>query len=97
MSTINLEADLEEQAAALDERKWTALQTEITMNVANAKWWAFVGECDRAAEFVRLGLITRATAADYLHSAATYNALFYEYGADRVQAAMAAALESRAA
>jgi hypothetical protein len=97
VSTINLEADLEEQAAALDERKWTALQTEITMNVANAKWWAFVGECDRAAEFVRLGLITRATAADYLHSAATYNALFYEYGADRVQAAMAAALESRAA
>ena len=94
---INLEADLEEQCAALDERKWTALQTEITMNVANAKWWAFVGECDRAAEFVRLGLITRTIAADYLHNAATYNALLYEYGTDRVQKVMANALQSEAA
>jgi hypothetical protein len=95
--TINLEADLEEQAAAMDQRTWTALQTEITMSIANAKWWAFVAECDRVAEFVRLGLITGTTAADYLHSAAIYNALPYEYSTDRVQKVMADALASEAA
>ena len=97
MSTLNLEADLEQQCLAMDQAMWTTLQTEITMNIANGKWWAFVAECDRAAEFVRLGLITRTVAADYLHSAAAYNALLYEYGTDRVQKVMAAALASEAA
>lgn len=97
MTALNLESDILEQAAALDERKWTNLQTEIVMNVANAKLDAFAAECERAAEFVRLGFITRSTAADYLHVTACYNQLYFEYGADQVQQIMAEALESRAA
>jgi hypothetical protein len=88
--TFNLEAEI-------DPTKWTALQREICMNVALAKRDAFIAETERAAEFVRLGFITRATAADYLHEAAIYNQLIFEYGADAIQAIMAAALASEAA
>jgi len=49
------------------------------------------------AEFVRLGFITRAVAAGYLHEAAIYNQLYFEYGADAIQAIMSAALHSEAA
>jgi hypothetical protein len=35
--------------------KWTALQTEICMNVALAKREAFIAEAQRMAEYVRLG------------------------------------------
>jgi hypothetical protein len=97
MSTLNLEADIGSQLAAMDERKWTALQRESCMAVANAPYFAFLHECERMAEFVRLGVLNRATAADYLHQTAIYNRLIYEYGQDRVQKAVAAALESRAA
>lgn len=95
--TINLEADLEQQCAAMDQRKWTALQAEICMNVANAKYFAFVAECERMAEFMRLGFVNRQTAADYLHQTAAYNQLYFEYGTDRIQKIMAAALASEAA
>ena len=67
------------------------------MNVANAKIYAFVAEAERMAEFVRLGLITRSIAADYLSEAAVYNQLYYEYGADYVQSILAAAFASQAA
>jgi hypothetical protein len=88
--TLNLEAEIE---IPCDVTKWTKLQTEICMNVANAKFHAFIVEAERMAEFTRLGFITRATAADYLHEAAIYNSLIFEYGADRIQKIMAEAFE----
>jgi hypothetical protein len=88
--TLNLNAEI-------DPTKWTALQTEMCMNVALAKWDAFIAEAERAAEYVRLGFITRAVAADYLHETALYNELIFEYGADAIQAIMAAALSEAAA
>jgi hypothetical protein len=95
--TLNLEADIKEQVGALNEYKWTALQTEVCMNVANAKYYAFIEEATRAAEFVRLGFVSRATAADYLHGTAIHNHLYFEYGTDRIQKIMAEALEGEAA
>jgi hypothetical protein len=91
--TLNLDAEW----IAIDPTNWTALQTEICMSVALAKRDAFIAEAQRVGEFVRLGFITRAVAADYLHEAALYNSLIFEYGADAVQAIMSAALESEAA
>jgi hypothetical protein len=91
--TLNLEADIAEQAALLDCSKWTALQAEICMGVANAKYHAFIWEADRAAEYVRLGFLTRPAAADYLHVTAIYNQLYFEYGTDRIQAIVAEAFE----
>ena len=87
---LNLEAEI-------DPTKWTALQTEICMNVALAKLCAFTTEAERAAEFVRLGFITRAMAADYLQVAAVYNQLTFEYGTDTIQTLMANALSEAAA
>ena len=97
MTTINLESDIQAQSAILDVKGWTQLQAEICMNVANAKFCAFMAECEQAAEYVRLGFVTRTAAADYLHVAAVYNQLYFEYGADQIQQIMADALESRAA
>jgi hypothetical protein len=94
---INLEADLAEQCAVLNERKWSSLQSEVAMNIANAPFFAFQDEAQRMAEFVRLSLLTRAEAADILHTAAVYGSLYCSYGRDRIQNVMAAALESRAA
>jgi hypothetical protein len=88
---MNLNAD------PYDVTRWTKLQTKICMNVANARYHAFAVEAEWAAEFVRLGFITRAVAADYLHETAIYNQLYFEYGTDRVQAIIAAAFESIAA
>lgn len=87
---LNLEADVTEQLAP-NAKNWTALQSQTCMNVANAKLYAFEAEADRLSEFVRLGLITRVMAADYLNTAAAYNALYYDYGADQVQRIMSAA------
>jgi hypothetical protein len=95
--TLNLEAGIAEQIAVLDEKTWTALQIQTCMNVANAKLYAFVVEADRLAELVRLGLITRAVAVDYLNTAAAYNALHYEYGSDHVQSIMSAAFAGQVA
>jgi hypothetical protein len=92
--TLNLEAEI---VIPCDSTKWTALQTEICMSIANAKYHAFIAEAQRMAEFVRLGFITRAVAADYLHEAAIYNQLIFEYGADAIQAIVAAAFDSEAA
>jgi hypothetical protein len=78
-------------------QNWTGLQAEICMNVANAKFYAFVVEAERMAEFLRLGFVNRATAADYLHETAEYNQLYLEYGTDRIQKIMAEALDSKAA
>jgi len=38
---LNLEADITEQVAVLNEKSWTALQAQTCMNVANAKIYAF--------------------------------------------------------
>ena len=89
MSTFNLNAET-------DIGAWTQMQTEVCMRVANAKYFQFIAEAERLAEFVRLGFITRATAGDMLHEAAVYNSLIFEYGQDRVQSIMAAALISAA-
>jgi hypothetical protein len=91
--TLNLEAEIE---IPCDVTKWTKLQTEICMNVANAKFYAFIAEAERAAELTRLGFITRTTAADYLHQIAIYSSLYFEYGTKRVQAIMAEAFEAAA-
>jgi hypothetical protein len=91
--TVNLEAEW----SAIDPTRWTKLQAEICMNVALAKRDAFIAEAQRMAEFARLGFITRTVAADYLHEAAIYNQLIFEYGADAIQAITAAALDSEAA
>jgi hypothetical protein len=88
--TLNLDVEI-------DPTKWTALQTEICMNVALAKRDAFINEAQRMADYVRLGFKTRSQAADHLHEAAIYNSLYFEYGADHVQGIMAAALDSEAA
>ncbi|MBR1199332.1 hypothetical protein JQ574_25370 [Bradyrhizobium sp. AUGA SZCCT0158] len=76
---------------------WTALQTEICINVANAKFHAFIHESKRIAEFRRLGFVNCQTAADYLHETAIYNQLYFEYGTDRIQKVMAEALGEAAA
>jgi hypothetical protein len=73
--------------------QWTALQTEICMNVANAKFFAFVDEAERVADFVRLGILDRHRAVECLHEAAIYNSLIFEYGADRIQAIMSEAFK----
>ena len=95
--TLNLECDIAEQLRDLDPGKWSALQTEVCMNVANAKLFVFTAEAERLAEFVRVRLISRPVAADYLHSAAIYNQLYYEYGADRIQALISDAMRELAA
>lgn len=84
--SYNLNADAYEIGA------WTQLQTEVCMSVANAKFYQFVFEAERLADFVRLGLITRSVAADMLQEAANYNSLAFEYGTDRIQQIMSAAL-----
>jgi hypothetical protein len=91
--TLNLDAEW----IAIDPTKWTALQTEICMSVALAKRNAFIAEAERAAEFVRLGFITRPVAAEYLHEAAIYNQLYFEYGRDAIQRIMSAAFDCEAA
>ena len=58
--TLNLEADIGKQMRTLDPTQWTALQAEVCMTIANAKLYAFVAEAERLAEFVRLGLMSRA-------------------------------------
>lgn len=95
--TLNLESDISEQVGALTERQWTSLQAEICMNVANAKYYAFIAESERAAEYVRLGFLTRTAAADYLHTTALYNSLYFEYGRDHIQELMAGAFREAAA
>jgi hypothetical protein len=81
----------------MSEINWTALQTDICMSVALAKRDAFIAEAERVAELVRLGLLTKPAAADTLHEAAIYNQLYFEYGADHIQAIMAATIGSGAA
>lgn len=76
---------------------WTALQTELCMNVANAKYYAFADEAAKLAHWVRLGVIQKQVAADYLDEAARYNALYLEYGTERIQGVMAAAFACEAA
>jgi hypothetical protein len=93
MSTLNLESDIGEQLQVMDEQRWTALQTEICVNVANAKFYAFAEEAGHIADLVRLKVVPRRTATDYLHECATYNQLYFEYGADRIQAVMSEAFE----
>ena len=91
--TLNLESNIGEQVRALDPMAWTKLQAEVCMTIANAKFYAFVAEAERMAEFVRLGFLSRATAADYLQEAAVYNSLCFEYGTDHIQAIMATAFK----
>jgi hypothetical protein len=76
---------------------WTALQAEVCMNVANAKYYAFADEAARMAHWVRLGVVQKQVAADCLHEAAIYNQLAFEYGTDAIQAIMSAAFNSEVA
>ena len=85
MSTFNLNAE------PCDIGAWTQLQTEVCMSIANAKHYQFIFEAERLADFVRLGH-TRVMAGDMLQEAAHYNSLVYEYGQDRVQSIISAAM-----
>ncbi|WP_342728869.1 hypothetical protein AAFG07_20840 [Bradyrhizobium sp. B097] len=89
---LNLESNIDEQVSTLDPEKWSNLQAEICLNIANARFHAFVAESEHAAGLVRLGLISRVVAADHLHVAAIYNALYVEYGAEAIQRVMADAM-----
>jgi hypothetical protein len=94
--TLNLdEADINISVSA--ECDWTPLQADICMSVAVAKRDAFICESRRLADLVRLKVLPRAVAADYLHEAAVYNSLFFEYGCDHIQEIMAVAFEGGAA
>jgi hypothetical protein len=95
--TLNLESDIDEQIAALDETKWTPLQADVCMGVARAKLDRFMDQAERLAELVRVRVLPKAVAADYLHQTAIYNQLYFEYGADHIQEIMAQALGSEAA
>jgi hypothetical protein len=75
---------------------WTALQAEICMNVANAKYYAFADEAAKLAHWVRLGVVKKQIAADYLHESAVYNQLYFEYGTDKIQGIIANAFTSEA-
>jgi hypothetical protein len=90
--TLNLDQDLAEQVQCLDESKWSPLQAETCMAVANAKFYAFEAEAARLSEFVRCGFMTRTAAADTLHAAALYSSLYAEYGRDRIQRIVSEAL-----
>ena len=85
MSTFNLNGET-------DIGAWTQMQAEVCMRIANAKYYQFIAEAEHLAEFVRLGFINRTMAGDMLQEAANYNSLAYEYGQDRIQQIMSAAL-----
>ena len=95
--TVNLESDIQNQIEALDVEKWTPLQADVCMNVALAKLDRFMDQADRLAELVRVRVLPKPVAADYLHQTAIYNSLYFEYGVDRVEEIMAQALGSEAA
>lgn len=80
-----------------DILQWSPLQTRVTMSIANAKLFEFQAQAYRAGELITLGVLARAEAADILQEAADYNALTFEYGADKIQAIMAAAFSEAAA
>jgi hypothetical protein len=88
---MNLESDIPESAGF----NWSPLQIEVCMSVAMAKRDAFIAEAYRIGDLVRLRVLDRATAADTLHEAATYNELYFEYGRDEIQEIMASALDFR--
>ena len=46
---LNLNEDIAEQVAVLNEKTWTALQAQTCMNVANAKLYAFEEEAAAAS------------------------------------------------
>jgi hypothetical protein len=81
----------------MTDLNWTPLQTDICMSVALAKRDAFINESQRIADLVRLKVLPKPVAADYLHEAAIYNSLYFEYGTDHIQEIMAVALGSEAA
>lgn len=72
-----------------DIRDWTPLQTDICMSIANAKYYTFIDEAGRLAKLIRARMLSAADAADCLHEAANYNALYMEYGVDQIQGVMA--------
>ncbi|MGX1321814.1 hypothetical protein AB7M17_005267 [Bradyrhizobium sp. USDA 377] len=92
--TLNLESDIREQMRMVDPAQWSTLQTEICAAIASAKFYAFVAEAERVAELVRFGLMSRAAAADHLHTAAIYNELYFEHGIETIQTVMVAAMAS---
>jgi hypothetical protein len=72
-----------------DISDWTPLQTQVCMSIANAKYYAFADEAGRLAKLIRARMLSAADAADCLHVAASYNALYAEYGVDQIQGIMA--------
>jgi hypothetical protein len=88
---------MESEITTSDPADWTKLQTEVCMRIARGKLDAFTEEARYLAALVRYGLLTRATAADYLQEAAQYNQLSYEYGAEAIQEIMATAFVCEAA
>lgn len=93
--TFNLESD--GGILCCNVEKWSPLTADVCTYVATAKLAAFHEQAIRCAELFQLGLIQRAEAADILYEAAVYNALGFEYGADKIQGIIAAAFASEAA
>ena len=88
---MNLESDIPESPSF----NWSPLQIEVCMSVAMAKRDAFIAEAYRIGDLVRLKVLDRATAADTLHEAATYNELYFEYGREHIQQLMANAMDAK--
>jgi hypothetical protein len=76
-----------------DPSRWTPLQIEVIMAVANAKIDEFAGASHYVARLVRHGLVAKQDGVDTLHEAAAYNALYGEYGRDEIQSIIAAAFK----
>lgn len=76
-----------------DPTRWTPLQLDIVLRVANAKYNEFVGATDYVARSVRNRLIIKQDGVDTLHEAALYNGLYAEYGRDNIQTVIATAFK----
>jgi hypothetical protein len=87
--TINLDAECFAPGCS-------PLQIDVNIRVALAKISEFENQAYRLGDWIRVGQMTRAEAADILHEAAIYNSLVFEYGADRIEKIMADAFEATA-
>ncbi|WP_441278584.1 hypothetical protein AB7783_19995 [Tardiphaga sp. 172_B4_N1_3] len=80
-----------------DPTSWTSLQLEMVVLVANAKFERFLDVAEYIAGLVRQGLVTKQDAVDLLHEVALYNALYVEYGRDRIHSIIATPFRSEVA
>src|SRR6218665_1389870 len=68
-----------------DPTKWTSLQRDLVLAIANARFDRFHDAVEYVVGLVRHRWVTKQDAVDLLHEVALYNALYQEYGRDRIQ------------